>query len=197
MRHGSSIFGGTKWPGSEPIMSQHTLDVIKTRRVIRNMTDQPLEREILEKILEAARWSPVGGNQRIHRFVAVDDPTLLRLLRMVSPGMFQKPQAIVLICIDWIAVKADNFAETEETPYIDLGAQMQTMMLAAHSIDVGSGPVTSFAREAVRVILNIPPHLEPYLMVTFGYAAPKKQLPMRSQKKVTWQSLTDWGRYKG
>jgi nitroreductase len=180
-------------------MSKHTLDVIKSRRVIRNMTDQPMAREDFEKILEAARWAPVGGNQRIHRFVAVQDPTLLRLLHMVSPGMFQKPQAIVLICIDWDAVKAENFSETEKTPYIDLGSQMQTMMLAAHSIGVGSGPVTSFSREAVRIILNIPSHLEPYLMVTFGYAAPKKQLPMqgsfRGKKRVTWQSLTDWERY--
>lgn len=177
-------------------MTQHTFDIIKTRRVIRNMTDQPIEREKLEKILEAARWAPVGGNQRIHRFVAVQDPTLLRLLHMVSPGMFQKPQAIVLICIDWDAVEVENFAETEKTPYIDLGSQMQTMMLAAHSMGIGSGPVTSFSREAVRVILNIPPNLEPYLMVTLGYAAPKKQMPMRGKKKVTWQSLTDWERYK-
>ncbi len=68
-------------------MSQHTLDVINTRRVIRNLTDQPVEREQLEKILEAGRWAPVGGNHRVHRFVAVQDPAMLRLLRMVSPGM--------------------------------------------------------------------------------------------------------------
>ena len=178
-------------------MTRHTLDVIKTRRVIRNMTDQPLERAKLEQILEAARWAPVGGNQRIHRFVAVQDPTLLRLLRMVSPGMFQKPQAIILICIDWDAAKAENIAETEKTPYIDIGTQMQTMMLAAHSLGVGSGPVTSFGKAAVRTILNMPPQLEPCLMVALGYAAPKKQLPMRGKKKVTWQSLTDWGRFEG
>jgi nitroreductase len=181
-------------------MSKHTLDVIKSRRVIRNMTDQTLEREQLEKILEAGRWAPVGGNQRIHRFVATQDPTLIRLLRMVSPGMFQKPQAIILICIDWDAARAENLPETDMTPYIDVGSQMQTMMLAAHSIGIGSGPVTSFSRAAVRIILNIPPNLEPYLMVTLGYAAPKKQLPMqaslRGKKKVTWQSLTDWDRYE-
>ncbi len=181
-------------------MSTHTLDVIKTRRVIRNMTDQPVEREKLEKILEAGRWAPVGGNQRVHRFVAVHDPLLIQLLRMVSPGMFQKPQAIILLCIDWDAVQAENFSDMDKAPYIDLGSLMQTMMLAAHSLGVGSGPVTSFSRTAVRVILNMPANLEPALMVTLGYAAPKKQLPMQSsvrgkKKKVTWQSLTDWERF--
>lgn len=181
-------------------MTNHTLDVIKSRRVIRNMTDQPLEREKLEKILEAGRWAPVGGNQRIHRFVATQDPRLLRLLRMFSPGMFQKPQAVILICIDWAAAKAENLPENEKTPYIDVGSQMQTMMLAAHSLGVGSGPVTSFSKAAVRVILNIPSHLEPCLIVTLGYAAAKKQLPMqaslRGKKRVTWQSLTAWDRYE-
>jgi nitroreductase len=181
-------------------MTEHTLDVIRTRRVIRNMTDQPLEREKLESILKAVRWAPVGGNQRVHRFVAVTEPLLLRLLRLVSPGMFQNPQAVILICIDWEAVENENFADNDKTPYIDIGTQMQTMMLAAHSIGVGSGPVTSFSREAVRVILNIPQHLEPYLMVALGYAAPKKQLPMQGslqgkKKKITWQSLTDWERF--
>ncbi len=177
-------------------MNKHTLDVIKSRRVIRNMTNEPVEREQVERILEAGRWAPVGGNQRVHRFLAIQDPGLLRLLRMVSPGMFQQPQAIILLCIDADAVRANQFPEHDVTPFIDLGTIMQTMMLAAHSLGLGSGPVTSFSREAVRVILNIPPNLAPYLMVTIGHAAPQKQLPMRGKKKVTWQSLTDWERYE-
>jgi nitroreductase len=160
------------------------------------MTNQPVEPEQLEKILEAGRWAPVGGNQRVHRFVAVQNPTILRLLRLVSPGMFQYPQAIILICIDWDKVAANKFSATDRTPYIDLGTAMQTMMLAAHSIGLGSGPVTSFSQEAVRVILNLPQHLSPEVIICIGYAAPKKQLPMRAKKKVTWQSLTDWERFE-
>lgn len=177
-------------------MTQHTLDIIKSRRVIRNMTDQPVAREQLEQILEAARWAPVGGNQRVSRFIAVHQPALIRLLKMVSPGMFQQPQAIILICIDEQKVAANQFAPTDHTAYVDLGTAMQTMMLAAHSIGLGSGPVTSFSKAAVRVVLNMPRHLSPEVMVCIGHPAPSKQLPMRAKKKITWQSLTDWGRYQ-
>ncbi len=179
-------------------MNKHTLDVIKSRRVIRNMTDQPVEREKLEKVLEAGRWSPTGGNARIHRFIAIQNPTIVRLLRMVSPGMFQHPQAIILICIDWDKVKENRFSATDRIPYVDLGTAMQTMMLAAHSIGLGSGPATSFSKEAVRVVLNLPQNLSPEIMLCIGYAAEKKQLPMRGPKKkrVTWQSLTDWERFE-
>jgi nitroreductase len=177
-------------------MTRHTLDVIKSRRVIRNMTDQPVAREQLEQILEAARWAPVGGNQRVHRFVAIQEPSLIRLIKMVSPGMFQQPQAIILICIDQEKVAANQFSPTDRSAYIDLGTAMQTMMLAAHSIGLGSGPVTSFSKAAVRVVLNMPPNLNPEVMVCIGHPAPKKQLPMRSKTKITWQSLTDWDRFQ-
>lgn len=177
-------------------MTHPTLDVIKTRRVIRNMTNQPVARQQVEQILEAARWAPVGGNQRVHRFVAVQNPSLLRLLRMVSPGMSQQPQAIILICIDREKVAANQFAPTDHGPIMDLGAAMQTMMLAAHSIGLGSGPVTSFSKAAVRVILNLPPRLSPEVMVCLGYPAPGKQMPMRNKQKTTWQSLTYWDRFE-
>ena len=55
-------------------MSAEFLKTIKSRRVIRNMTDQPVEVEKIEKILEAGRWSPAAGNQRTTRFVVVQDP---------------------------------------------------------------------------------------------------------------------------
>ena len=58
-------------------MTNATLEVIKTRRVIRVMTDEPIAKAELEQILEAARWAPVGGNQRFLRFVAVQDRRII------------------------------------------------------------------------------------------------------------------------
>jgi nitroreductase len=97
--------------------------------------------------------------------------------------MFQNPQAIILICIDQEKVAENQFSPTDHTAYIDLGTAMQTMMLAAHAIGLGSGPVTSFSKAAVRVVLNMPAHLSPEVMVCIGHPAPRKQLPMRSKKE--------------
>lgn len=183
-------------------MNDEILKTIKTRRVIRNMSDQPVERAQLEKIVEAGRWAPAAGNQRTNRFVVIQDPLTLRLIRLFSPGMYQRPQAVILICIDWNVVETNQSSATDRSPYIDLGATMQTMMLAAHAIGLGSGPVTSFSKAAVQVVLNLPSNLSPEIMICIGYAASKSptaksQLPMRPKKKVTWQSLTDWERQGG
>ena len=178
-------------------MSETFFKTIKSRRVIRSMTDQALDRGMIEKLLEAGRWTPAAGNRRTTRFVVIEDPLTLRLLRVFSPGMFQEPQAVVLLCIDWDVVEENQYAEGDPSPYIDLGVVMQTMMLQAHAMGLGSGPVTSFSPEALREILNIPDNLTPELEVCIGYSAPrgKAQLPMINKNPTTWQDLTFWERF--
>ena len=173
------------------------LELIKTRRVIRNMTDQPVQRAQIEKILEAARWAPAGGNHRLLRFLAIQNPSTLQIMRKVSPGMSQRPTAAIVICIDWGQVKYHKIPVHDRTIYIDVGTAMENMMLAAHAIKLGTGPVTSFSKEALRVVLNIPENLSPEVIICIGHAAPKDQMAMIPKKKVTWQSLTDWERYEG
>jgi nitroreductase len=179
-------------------MNEDFLRVIKTRRVSRDLLDKPVEKAKLEQILDAGRWAPAAGNQRTVRFIVIQDPKTIKLLRIFSPGMFQKPNAIILLTINWDLVRQDKVPDSTKTPFIDLGATMQTMMLATHAIGLGSGAVTSFAKEAIRVILNIPSNITPELMLCIGYAAPPgdKQLPMRRKKRITWETLTHWEGFK-
>ena len=175
-------------------MTNETLEVIKTRRVIRVMNSEPIKKSELDQILEAVRWAPVGGNQRFLRFVAVQDRLIIKLLRMISPGMFQHPQAIIVICADWGEHAKRKVKGTDHSALIDVGTAMQTMLLAAHSLRLGSGPVTSFNKVAANIILNLSKNITSELMVCIGHSASKNQMPMLPKKKVTWQSLVDWDR---
>jgi nitroreductase len=65
------------------------------------------------------------------------------------------------------------------------------MLLAAHSLGLDSGIVTSFSQAAAAEVLNLPDYSSPELLVCLGYAAPRQ--PARSP--VTWQSLTEWERF--
>lgn len=177
-------------------MSEQILNNIKTRRVVREMTDKPVERQQIETILEATRWAPSGGNLRPHRFVVVQNPETRRLIRIVSPGMFQKAPVLVLICINWAVVEERDLPATNRSLYIDVGTSAQTMMLATHAIGLASGPVTSFSKEAVKVILNLPEPYSPEMFICIGHAVPKKHSGMRAWKKTTWQDLTHWERFE-
>lgn len=176
--------------------SEQVLEVIRTRRVIRHLTDEPVERTQLEKILEAGRWAPAGGNHRFVRFVAIENPATLQLIRKISPGMSQRPPAIILLCIDWNQVALAETPADDPVIYIDVGTAMENMLLATHALGLGAGPVTSFSKEAMRVVLNLPQHLTPEVAICIGHAAPRGQSPMIPKQRVTWQSLTDWERFE-
>jgi nitroreductase len=164
--------------------------------MVRAMVERPIERAELEQVLEAARWAPNAGNRHLHRFVVVQDPLTLRVLRMVAPGMFQRPAAVVVICIDQDRAVSFGMRPTAKGLYIDVGTAAQTMLVAAHSIGLGAGVVTSFSRAAVLQVLNLPGHLSPELFVCLGYPAAVQPPGMRARGRVTWQSLTDWERFR-
>ena len=176
-------------------MSEHVLNNIRTRRVVREMTDEAVEREAVETILEAARWAPSGGNLRPIRYVVVEDPETRRLIRLVAPGMFQKAPVLILICINWAIIEQHKVPHSDRALLIDVGTAAQTMMLAAHAIGLASGPVTSFSKEAVKVILNLPGSYSPEMFICIGHKAEVARAGMRAWKKITWRDLTHWERF--
>src|SRR5262252_461707 len=176
-------------------MSNAVLEAIRTRRMVRALTDAPVAREQVEQILEAARWAPSAGNRRLHRFVAIQDSVTLRLLRMVSPGMFQRPRAVITICIDGQRARSFGMSPTARGLYVDVGTSAQTMLLAAHSIGLGAGVVTSFSQAAVSAVLNLPAGFSPEMFICLGHAAAEQPASMPPRGRVTWQTLTQWERF--
>jgi nitroreductase len=171
------------------------LEAIRTRRMARALTDEPVGRADLEEVLKAARRAPNAGNRRLHRFVAIQDALTLKLLRLVTPGMFQRPTAIVVICIDSGRAASFGMRPTAKGLYVDVGTTAQTMLLAAHSLGLGAGVVTSFSQAAVSAVLNLPAGWSPEMFICLGHAALAQPAGMPPRGQVTWQSLTQWERF--
>ena len=95
-------------------MNEVVLDAIRTRRVARAMTEAPVERDQLQIVLDSARYAPHAGNRRLHRYVVVTRPAVLRAVRMMSPGMLQRPTAAIIVCVDWDTVCSYGFRQ--QTP---------------------------------------------------------------------------------
>ncbi len=177
-------------------MSEAVLNNIKTRRVVREMTDEPVQREQIEAILEAARWAPSGGNLRPNRYIVIQDAETRRLIRLVSPGMFQRAPVLILICTNWEVAAEHHLPATDRALLIDIGTAAQTMMLAAHALGLASGPVTSFSKEAVKILLNLPESFSPEMFICIGHRAESAGAGMRAWKKISWRDLTHWERFK-
>jgi nitroreductase len=63
------------------------LELVKSRRSIRVFKPDPVPRETIEKILEAARWAMSGANGQPWEFVVVQDRARILLTFMpLHPG---------------------------------------------------------------------------------------------------------------
>jgi nitroreductase len=175
-----------------PDVSGAVLQAIRSRRVVRALTDEPLDPSRLEAILDAARWAPTAGNRHLQRFVVSDHPGTLRALRMVSPGMVQRPTVVVAVCVDWKGVAAYGFPPHVTGPYVDVGTALATILLAAHALGVGAGPVSSFSRAAVGAVLRLPEGWTAEALVCLGHAAPVQPPPFARTRRLTWRDLTTW-----
>jgi nitroreductase len=151
-------------------------EAIKGRRSIRQFTDEPIGKDALEKLLDAARWAPTASNQQRWRFVVVTSPSVKDLVRKFAPGIFAMPAAFIVICVKK-ALDANPLAEV--TYLADCAIAAQNIMLAAYGMGIGTCVVLSYAKAAIAEILNIPEGVEPLLVLTLGYPAEAPEPPPR------------------
>lgn len=173
-------------------------ETMKSRRAVRHFTDEPVAEPDLRRILEAARWASAGGNRRIHKFLVVQDPAKIRLVQLMSPGMFGLPPALIITCTDTRrAAELKVNLVLHKTPSIDVGTGAMNMQLMAHALGLGSCIVTSFSRSGVATMLDIPDWLTPELMLMVGRPAPNQRRanrPPNRSTRLTVDDLTFWER---
>ncbi|HEX2999776.1 MAG TPA: nitroreductase family protein [Armatimonadota bacterium] len=78
-------------------------EALQTRRSVRVYEDRPVPREILEDILECARWSPSARNIQPWSFVVVTHQVMReRIAEMTTSGkhIARAPVCIAVLCED-------------------------------------------------------------------------------------------------
>jgi nitroreductase len=159
-------------------MLMNVFDAIKGRRSIRHFGDDPIGKDALEQLLDAARWAPTASNQQRWRFVVATSPTVKELIKQFSPGIFAIPSAYIAICVE----KATDAGTGAEVSYLaDCAIAAQNIMLAAYELGIGSCVVLAFSKTALTEVLNLPENVEPLLVVTLGYPAEAPEPPPRRE----------------
>lgn len=60
------------------------LEVLSTRRTIRDFADRPVPKEIIETAIKAAATAPNGANQQPWHFAAISNPDMKRRIRLAA-----------------------------------------------------------------------------------------------------------------
>jgi nitroreductase len=175
------------------------LDRMRRRRVTREFSDEPVAESVIRSILAAGRWASSGGNLHIHKFVVVDDPRLVELVKASAPGIIGNPACLIVICTDLERCRQVGMRPTHvDARYIDVGTAAMNMLLMAQEEQVGACPVTSFSKRGVAAVLELPNTLIPELMVILGHPRPApRQLRTGTLTRLSVEDLTLVARFDG
>lgn len=154
------------------------IEILRNRRSIRNYTNQPLERQKLELLKEAALRSPTSKNINPWEFIFVVDSEKIQQLKMCKPhGIIPLETAplAVVVCAD--ETKSDVWIEDCSIASILLQLTAQSLGLGSCWIQIRnrdhSKSVSS--EKYIQQLLNIPENIKVLSVITIGYPATIRQ----------------------
>lgn len=186
------------------------MNLIKTRRSIKTYLPKEVPKRAIYKILDAGRWAPSAHNAQPWRFIVVTDSRVRRKLakamagewdedmvtdgvppsirrRVVEGSIERFTDAPVLIIASTTMEDMDKYPDEDrqKTEYTmatqSLAAAVQNMLLAAHSVGLGScwfcAPL--YCQDVVRRVLKVPDNVEPQALITLGYPSETVDSPPR------------------
>jgi nitroreductase len=160
---------------SEPTDEATTRDYItflRTLRAVRTFRPDPIPEEVIDDILEVARWSGSASNRQPWEIILVRERDTLRSLASVdgyAGHLARAPLGIVLV------MAGDR---TEQETY-DEGRLSERIMLAAYARGVGSsiGWIVGQGRDAAKELLGIPQHKVVRTAISLGYPDEQARRP--------------------
>ena len=181
------------------------------RRTVRQFSDRPVPRGVIEACLEAASTAPSGAHLQPWHFVVVGDPGLKRRIREAAEAAEREfyahaPQdwldALAPLGTDahkpyletapyLIAVFAQRYGLTAEglrrTHYYvmeSVGIATGMLLAALHHAGLASLTHTPNPMGFLSEVLERPPNERPVMLVVTGYPAPEAVVPKLRRKPL-------------
>ena len=188
---------------------------LERRRSIRQFSDRPVAREVIEECLRAAASAPSGANRQPWRFVVVSDPVTKRRLRQAAEreeADFYQRRAPN----DWLEALAP-LGTDQHKPFLETAPYLIVIFAEQHgvaadgssiknyyvgeSVGIATGMLISALHHAglaclthtpapmrfLNDLLGRPRNEKPYLILVTGHPAPDARVPDISKKRLAEQ----------
>lgn len=176
------------------------LELISGRQSVRNYLDRPVEKEKLDRILEAGRFAPSACNAQPWKFIVVTDSELRMKLAtaaaevLLRMNMFLN-QAPVIIAV---VREKPNFSSKwggkfmkKDYSLIDIGIASENICLQAAAEGLGSCMIGWFDEDMVRKALGIPETKRVELLITIGYSTDEQ----RTKRRKSSDQVISYNKY--
>ena len=186
--------------------------MMQKRRTVRDFSERPVPRELIEHCLSAAGTAPSGANLQPWHFVAISDPDVKREIRIAAEAEEKEfyehrapkawLEALAPLGTDWhkpfletapwlVAVFAQPFRilsdGTRSPTYYaieSVGIATGILVTAVHSCGLASLTHTPSPMGFLNRILKRPSHEKPFLLLVVGHPAQDARVPDISRKPL-------------
>lgn len=178
------------------------LEFVSTRQSDRSFDpDRGVEREKIERIVEAARLAPSACNAQPWHMVVVDDPELKNRVadatsaRALGMNHFTKQAPVHIVLVEEkvnLTSGVGGWMKQKDYAQMDLGVVAAHIALAAHAEGLGSCILGWFNEQKMREILSIPDSKRVWLDIAIGYS----RQPLRSKKRKPLDEIVSYNGYR-
>jgi nitroreductase len=185
--------------------------------MVRAFSDEPVARETVERIVEAARRAPSAGNSQGISFVAVTDADTRRRVAEIAgepwytgvghqPFISEAPVQIV-ICAGEALYRA-RYAEADKRKgadgdvawpvpwwYVDAGAALMLLLLAAVDAGLRCAFVGVRSPSDLAGLLGVPDRHHTVGVVLLGHGAPDKRTKSLARRRRSLDEALRWERW--
>jgi nitroreductase len=190
------------------------VDLVKNRRSVRKYKSDPVAKEDILKILDAANWAPSAMNWQPWEFIVVSGEWMKRLgdsyrevVKGFSESLYKKDDSKIISGEEFIKFAAVYggaplavivLAKANEDPGVrkanleSASAAMQNLILAAADLGLGTCWMTGPLKDEknLRRILGVPEDREIVAITPLGYPDAVPKPPLRKdpglKDKIKW-----------
>jgi nitroreductase len=192
-------------------------DVVMKRRAVRRFEDGGVERAVIERIARLAQRTPSAGFSQGQRLVVVTEPGRRREVGAACGedeyvdafGRWISECAAQFVPCVSEAIYHRRYREPDKVRddgseidwpvpfwWVDIGATMQTIMLAAVDEGLASGFVgPPEGPDALRAVLGIPDEFTPIGVMPVGLPLPDVRSPSLKRGWVAFEEFARWDRW--
>ncbi|MFT4652280.1 MAG: iodotyrosine deiodinase, partial [Porticoccaceae bacterium] len=169
------------------------------RRSVRDFSDRPIPRSVLEHAVLAAGSAPSGANMQPWHFVVVQDPTIKKQIRdaaeieerelydnrasdewlqALAPlgtdankPFLERAPALIAIFLKKVTIDEAGVKHKNYYPSESVGIATGMLITALHQAGLGTLTHTPSPMKFLTKILDRPSHERPFLLLVVGYPA--------------------------
>jgi len=176
------------------------LDLIISRQSDRKYSDKAIEKEKLDRILEAGRMAPSACNAQPWKFIIVTENDLVKKIAEAASAKLLGMNAFVAQAPVQIIVVREkpNFSskvgatiKNKDYSLIDIGIATENICLQAKAEGIGSCIIGWFDESMLRKLLGIPRSKRVELIITLGYSLSEQ----REKKRKPAEETVSYNKY--